>query len=289
MLHSFLKSYKTDIENSVRNALFEDLRAKTDVSAALIPSEKFSTAQVITREPTIVAGLPWVVETFRQVDPDLKLNLLCEDGNEIAENGKLFTVEGSAHSILTAERTALNFLQTLSGVATLTSQYVNKLRDTHCQLLDTRKTIPGLRIAQKYAVLCGGGKNHRLGLYDAFLIKENHITACGGISQAVQKAKQLAPTLKVEVEVETFIELKEAINSGTDIIMLDNFSREDLIEAVSLVNQQPNHKKPLLEASGNLTLENLSDIAKTGVNFISIGALTKHVRAVDLSLRIVKS
>ncbi|MAM88195.1 MAG: nicotinate-nucleotide diphosphorylase [unclassified Hahellaceae] len=279
------------IEANVRAALAEDLsppeRAAAlyltpgdDITARLIAGSAQASASVITREPGILCGAAWVDECFRQVDPEVELRWLVNDGEAIAAGQTLFEMQGLARALLTAERTALNFLQTLSGVATLTASYVRAMGDSQCRLLDTRKTIPGLRYAEKYAVLCGGGFNHRLGLWDAFLIKENHIAACGGIAQAVAAARSIAPDRPVEVEVESLQQLQEAIEAGADIVMLDNFDLDGLQQAVA---QAKGRVK--LEASGNIELGTLATIAATGVDFISSGALTKHVRALDLSMR----
>ncbi len=237
-------------------------------------------AKVITREDCIFCGKDLIIEVFKQVDPSVVVNVLVNDGDAVKANNTLFTATGSARAILTAERTALNFVQTLSGTATTTAHYVKELAGTKTQLLDTRKTIPGLRILQKYAVKCGGGANHRIGLYDAFLIKENHIAACGGINKAVAQAKQNQPNKPIEVEVESLVDLKQALDAGADIIMLDNFNVEQIKQAVVVTN-----KRAKLEVSGNMTLQTLKTYSQAGVDFISSGALTKNLQSIDLSMR----
>jgi nicotinate-nucleotide pyrophosphorylase (carboxylating) len=291
-----------EIKRAVRQALNEDLapagpgQAEGDITANLIPATEHIEAQVITREDGILAGKAWVDETFAQLSEDISLHWHCDDGEAIAAGQTLFTVSGNARLILTAERTALNFLQSLSATATLVADYVKELAGSHTQLLDTRKTLPGMRLAQKYAVKCGGGKNHRMGLYDAYLIKENHIKACGSIMAAVNKAREHHPELDVEVEVESLVELQQALDAQADIVMLDNFSLAMVYQAVGL-NQRNNkgHSQGLtekgckLEVSGNVSQASLAELAKTGVDYISCGALTKNVRAIDLSLRVINS
>ena len=272
------------VSQLVTLALDEDLNYQTaqdgDITAQLIPQSEQANAKVITREDCVFCGKDIILEVFKQVDPTVKVNVLINDGDTALANSTLFTATGSARSILTAERTALNFVQTLSGTATTTAHYVNELSGTKTQLLDTRKTIPGLRALQKYAVKCGGGANHRIGLFDAFLIKENHIAACGGITNAVTQAKANHPNKPVEVEVESLNELKQAIDAGADIIMLDNFSVEQIKKAVILTN-----KRAKIEVSGNMTLNILKTYSQAGVDFISSGALTKNLQSVDLSMR----
>jgi nicotinate-nucleotide pyrophosphorylase (carboxylating) len=271
------------ISQLVTLALDEDLNTQTadgDITAQLIPQTQQANARVITREAGVFCGKQLILEVFKQVDQSVTVNIDVEDGDKISEGQTLFTAHGNARAILTAERTALNFVQTLSGTATTTAHYVQALADTNTQLLDTRKTIPGLRHLQKYAVKCGGGQNHRIGLFDAFLIKENHIAACGGIQPAVTQAKTTHPDKKVEVEVESLDELKLALDAGADIIMLDNFTVPMIQDAVNITN-----KRAKLEVSGNMTLETLRTYAQTGVDFISSGALTKHITALDLSMR----
>lgn len=270
-----------DITKTVSSALEEDIHTG-DITAQLIPPEQEATAQIITREDCIFCGKAWVEEVFKQLDPQVHITWHIEDGQAVQANSLLFTLKGKARSLLTGERAALNFVQTLSGTATISHHYAQQVAHTQVRLLDTRKTIPGLRTAQKYAVACGGCHNHRIGLYDAFLIKENHIAACGGIGNAVANAHKIAPGKPVEVEVETFAELDQALAAGADIIMLDNFSIADMQKAVAI-----NAGRAKLEASGNINEQTLVPTAETGVDFISIGALTKHCRAVDLSMRIV--
>lgn len=293
---------ENDIRHAVKTALAEDLGgtdinehtkaiAYGDITALLIPADKYAEATLITREEGVFCGKAWAEQVFNQLGAEVALHWHVDDGDLVLPNQVLCELSGPARTILTGERTAMNFIQTLSGVATLTKHYVDKLAGTHTRLLDTRKTIPGLRTAQKYAVTCGGGKNHRIGLYDAFLIKENHIIACGGIRQAVDAARNLHPDKPVEVEVESLAELALALDSGADIIMLDNFDITMMIDAVELNNQSLANGKAKgtgakLEVSGNVTLDTLAEFAKTGVDYISVGALTKHVRALDLSMRL---
>lgn len=270
----------------VSQALAEDLNGlnpSNDLTAQLIPAAQQVSATLITREAMVVCGCAWVNEVFAQLNAAVTLEWLVGDGEQVAANTALLHLRGSARDILTAERTALNFLQTLSAVATTTAHYVAYLSGSPTKLLDTRKTIPGLRTALKYAVTCGGGYNHRVGLYDAYLIKENHIMACGGIAAAVSQARQLNPSVPVEVEVENLEEYQQALAAGADIIMLDNFSLQDIEQAVA---SRRGHSK--LEVSGNITAERLSELAGTGVDYISSGALTKNIQAIDLSLRVNK-
>ncbi|NSY35993.1 carboxylating nicotinate-nucleotide diphosphorylase [Pseudoalteromonas sp. JC28] len=272
------------ISQLVKQALDEDLNYQTpnegDITAALIPETQQASAYVITREDCVFVGKALIEEVFQQVDPSVSVNVLVNDGDFVAANTRLFTASGSARAILTAERTALNFVQTLSGTATTTAKYVEVLSGTQTKLLDTRKTIPGLRALQKYAVKCGGGKNHRIGLFDAYLIKENHIAACGSIAKAVATARNNHPDKPVEVEVENLGELQQALDAGSDIIMLDNFSVSEIQQAVEITQG-----KAKLEVSGNMTIEILTTYAQAGVDFISSGALTKHVQSIDLSMR----
>ena len=267
------------IDSDVACALAEDV-GSGDISAQLIPEDRLASARVITREAGVLCGQAWASAVFAAVDPRCELDWLAQDGDSLAPGQTLFTVSGPARALLTAERTALNFLQTLSGTATRCALYRECIADYPTRLLDTRKTLPGLRVAQKYAVSCGGCDNHRIGLFDAFLIKENHIAASGGIAAAVSAARRIAPDKPVEVEVENLEELREAIAAGAERVMLDNFDNDALLEAVSL-----NAGRCELEASGNVTLETLPGIAASGVDFISIGTLTKDVRALDLSMR----
>ena len=269
------------IQHNITVALAEDIGAQ-DITASLIPADHQATARVLTREAMILAGRPWVEQLFAQLDPQVTLTWLAEEGSQVAANQTFLQLSGSARSLLTGERAALNFIQTLSAVATKVAYYVAIVDGLHTQILDTRKTIPGLRIAQKYAVTVGGGKNHRIGLYDAFLIKENHIAACGGIAQAVATARQIAPNKPVEVEVENFDELEQALDAGADIVMLDNFSLDDMRRAVQHVTGRCK-----LEASGNITEQTLRAVAETGVDYVSMGTLTKDVQAIDLSMRFV--
>lgn len=276
-----LPTLNEDITKTVQMALAEDI-GTGDITAQLIAPNEQAEARVITREDCIFCGKAWVEEIFKQLDPNVEIHWHIEDGQAAKANSLLFTLKGSARSLLTGERAALNFVQTLSGTATTSHQYAQQVAHTQVKLLDTRKTIPGLRTAQKYAVACGGCHNHRIGLYDAFLIKENHIAASGGISKAVAHAHQIAPGKSVEVEVETFEELEQALAAKADIIMLDNFSIDDMKKAVAITA-----KRAKLEASGNINETTLIPTAETGVDFISIGGLTKHCRAVDLSMRMV--
>ena len=280
MTNITLADLSAEIESNVRKALSEDV-GTGDITAQLIPAERLGHAAVITREPAVISGTAWVDAVFRQLDSRVAVHWQVVDGERVKADRVLFHIEGPARALLSGERAALNFLQTLSGVATRCRHYADLVEGTGVRLLDTRKTLPGLRLAQKYAVTCGGCHNHRIGLYDAFLIKENHIAACGSIANAITSAHQIAPGKPVEVEVETLEELQQALTAGADIIMLDNFSVEDMVTAVKM-----NNSKTKLEASGNVTEETLPVIAETGVDFISIGALTKHCRAVDLSMRI---
>jgi nicotinate-nucleotide pyrophosphorylase (carboxylating) len=285
--------FQQDVSRAVRAALLEDLGnalttldqpdASADITAQLIPADRMASARVITREAGVFCGQPWVDEVFVQLGGDVKVEWKVQDGEVLSPNQELFRLHGPARLLLTGERNALNFVQTLSGVATLTARYVVELEGTGCRLLDTRKTIPGLRTAQKYAVTCGGGKNHRIGLYDAYLIKENHILACGGIAEAINEARHLNPGKPVEVEVETLAELEQALAANADIVMLDNFDVTMMREAVAI-----NQGRAKLEVSGNVTLDTLAEFAATGVDFISVGALTKHVWALDLSMRFIQ-
>ena len=285
-----------DIQKTVTWALCEDLgvdnadalKNSQDITAELIPAENIAVANIITREDCIICGLAWVNEVFAQLDAiyntQTKITWFVNDGESVKANTTLFELSGNARILLTGERSALNFLQSLSGTATLTSTYVKELSQSNTKLLDTRKTIPGLRSAQKYAVKCGGGVNHRIGLFDAFLIKENHIAACGGIEKAINTARQNHPGITVEVEVESLIELNQALKAGSDIIMLDNFSHE-MIEKAVITTAEISKGQTKLEVSGNMTIDTLKSYAKAGVDFISVGALTKHVKAIDLSMR----
>ncbi|TKB51288.1 carboxylating nicotinate-nucleotide diphosphorylase [Ferrimonas sediminicola] len=275
---------ENDIRLTVAAALAEDLGGLTadegDITAQLIPADRTAEATIISREEAVFCGKAWVEQVFNQLGGEVALHWHVDDGDLILPNQVLCELSGPARTLLTGERVALNFVQTLSGVATVVNQYAIKLEGTGTQLLDTRKTIPGLRTAQKYAVTCGGGKNHRIGLFDAFLIKENHIAACGGIGEAIAAARTLHADKPVEVEVENLEELKLAIDCGADIVMLDNFDLTMQMQAVEL-----NRGRTKLEVSGNVTLNTIAEFAHTGIDYISVGALTKHVRAVDLSMR----
>lgn len=289
--------FQQDVSRAVRAALLEDLGdalttldqpdASADITAQLIPADRMASARIITREAGVFCGQPWVDEVFLQLNAqfggDVQVEWQVQDGELLTPNQELFRLHGPARLLLTGERTALNFVQTLSGVATLTARYVAELEGTECRLLDTRKTLPGLRTAQKYAVTCGGGKNHRIGLYDAYLIKENHILACGGIAEAIGEARRLNPGKPVEVEVESLAELEQALAAHADIVMLDNFDVAMMGEAVAI-----NQGRAKLEVSGNVTLDTLAKFAASGVDFISVGALTKHLRALDLSMRFIQ-
>ncbi|MFI4954406.1 MAG: carboxylating nicotinate-nucleotide diphosphorylase [Gammaproteobacteria bacterium] len=270
-----------DILPLIRLALAEDI-GTGDINAQLVPENRIAQATIVTREEGVLCGQPWVNAIFAELAPAVQVTWHVEEGVGIHANELLCTLDGPARALLTGERTALNFLQTLCGTATITRQYVEKLAGTKAQLLDTRKTIPGLRVAQKYAVKIGGGKNHRMGLYDAFLIKENHIAACGSITLAVGRAREIAADKLLEVEVENLTELAEALQARVDVVLCDNFSLELLQQAVHLTAGQAK-----LEASGNITLINIAEVAATGVDYISLGALTKHVHALDLSMRLV--
>lgn len=283
------------LANQVMLALDEDIQSG-DITASLIPLDKQITADLFSRETAILCGRDWLNETFAQLDSEVKINWQANDGDEIKPDQIICTLTGSAQSILTAERTAINFLQTLSGTATETKKYVEAIKDTDTQILDTRKTIPGLRLAQKYAVTCGGGTNHRVGLYDMILIKENHIESAGSIETALNKAftvveESSSDDIAIEIEVETLYELHQALNAGAQRMLLDNMSNDTLIEAVK-INQQfsSDNDTPAakLEASGNVELNTIKEIALTGIDYISIGALTKHLNAVDFSLRFRK-
>ncbi|WP_048307644.1 carboxylating nicotinate-nucleotide diphosphorylase [Halomonas sp. PR-M31] len=269
-----------DIRISTARLLAEDV-GPGDITAQLIPENQWATAQVISREEGVLCGVAWVDELFRRLDQRVTLSWQAADGDLLSANRVFLKLEGPARSLLTGERAALNLLQTLSGTASRVRHYVQRVADTSVRLLDTRKTLPGLRLAQKYAVTCGGGHNHRIGLYDAFLIKENHIAACGSIAAAVKEARSIAKDLPVEVEVENFDELDQALDAHADIVMLDNFSLDDLRKAVSITA-----KRATLEASGNVSESTLEAIAATGVDCISIGALTKDVKSIDLSMRV---
>lgn len=267
------------IEDSVNLALQEDI-GHEDVTSRMIPEDDFSFATVISREPAIICGVDWFDEVFAQLDPEIYIEWNVDDGDAVEANQPLCTLSGSTRALLSGERTALNFLQTLSSTATISRNYADAVKGTQARVLDTRKTIPGLRLAQKYAVSCGGCDNHRIGLFDAILIKENHVLGAGGIAQAIEAARFNSPELAIEIEVENLDELKQALDCGVERVLLDNFSIKELKQAVAI-----NDHKALLEASGNVTLDNIKKIAKTGVDYISTGALTKDIKAIDLSMR----
>ncbi len=268
-----------NIQEQVKLALQEDI-GSGDVTADLIPADNQSNATVVCRDNAILCGVAWFDEVFKQIDSNVKVKWNYKDGDSVAANSNICTLSGNARAILSGERAALNFVQSLSATSTLTNKFVSKINNTKTKILDTRKTIPNMRDAQKYAVLCGGGKNHRIGLYDMVLIKENHIMAAGSITAAVQQAKKLHPTIKVEVEAETMEEFREASNAGADIVMLDNFELSDMCDAV-----RENNNKVILEASGGVNIDTVTAIANTGVDFISVGEITKNIKAVDLSMR----
>lgn len=272
-------NYFETLSASVQTALKEDIQTG-DLTAELIPENNQATATILCREAAVICGRPWFDEVFQQVDPTIQIDWHVTEGQKVEADTLLCTVKGSAKNILTAERTALNFLQTLSATATVTAQFVAQLYESNTQLLDTRKTLPNLRMAQKYAVKCGGGTNHRIGLFDAILIKENHIMAAGGIDKAVATAKSRHPNITVEVETETLDEVMQAVEAGADIIMLDNFTIDAMHKAVKQVDGRAK-----LEVSGNVELKHLAELAKTRVDFISTGAITKHIQAIDLSMR----
>jgi len=271
-----------DLKQNVKLSLKEDIGGG-DLTASLIPENNNSTAKIIAKEDAIVCGRPWFDAVFQEINQDIKINWIVKEGNKVAKNTVICELKGSSSSLLTAERSALNFLQTLSATATITATFVEQLKNTKTKLLDTRKTLPGLRLAQKYAVKCGGGTNHRVGLYDAILIKENHIMAAGNIAKAVATAKKLHPNVKIEVETENLNELHQALEAKADIIMLDNFSTPLIVEAVAINKQHKNKSK--LEASGNIEINRLAELATTGVDFISTGAITKNIQAIDYSMR----
>lgn len=275
-----------DLAEQVEAALREDI-GSGDVTAALIPATQRVRGSVIARESAILAGRPWVDATFRHLDPHVQVAWHANDGEPIAANQVVFEIAGGARPVLTGERTALNFLQLLSSTATVTRRFVDAVAGTGCAILDTRKTIPGLRSAQKYAVLCGGGHNHRMGLYDRVLIKENHIAAAGSLTGAIRAARSHAPGVTVEIEVESLAELEEALAAAPDVVLLDDFSHADLRAAVALNAAAAARGQPVkLEASGSVSLETVRAVAETGVDYVSVGALTKHVRAIDLSMRL---
>ncbi|MGF1876052.1 carboxylating nicotinate-nucleotide diphosphorylase [Photobacterium frigidiphilum] len=283
-LHYLKQQLPLEITRAVADSLREDLGGEIDVSlditASLIPADSQGVATIITREHGVFCGQMWAEEVFKQLGGEVTIEWHVQDGDTVEPNQTLCTLTGPSRALLTGERNAMNFIQTLSGCATTVAEYAKQLEGTNTRLLDTRKTIPGLRSALKYAVTCGGGYNHRIGVFDAYLIKENHIIACGGINQAISTAKRLNPGKPVEIETESLAELQQAIDAGADIIMLDNFTTDMMREAVTL-----NAGRAALENSGNVTLETIREYAKTGVDYISVGALTKHLKAMDLSMR----
>jgi nicotinate-nucleotide pyrophosphorylase (carboxylating) len=273
-----------DIRATVARVLREDV-GSGDLTAGLIPENSNIDATIITRDAMTMAGQPWVDEIYQQLNPQVVLNWKASDGDNVDAGGVICNLQGLARPILTGERAALNMLQMLSATATTTARYVHAVEGSDCQILDTRKTIPGLRLAQKYAVRCGGGKNHRVGLFDAILIKENHILSSGGIGPAVKAARALHPDMPLEVEVESLAELRDALAEATERILLDNFSLETLSAAVA-INRSEGNPPAELEASGGLTIDEIAAVARTGVDYVSVGALTKNVQAIDLSMRI---
>ena len=283
-------SLAANIVASVELALAEDV-GSGDITAQLIPADKQSSATIITREDAVVCGIAWVNEVFHQLDPSLKVNWAVQDGDAISVDQTLCTLQGNARALLTGERAALNFLQTLSGTATTSRHYAGLMANAggvgqRIRVLDTRKTLPGLRLAQKYAVKVGGCDNHRIGLYDAFLIKENHIAACGGIAKAVAQARIIAPQKPVEVEVENLDEYQQALSAGADRIMLDNFSHADIQQARQISQAQDQNSTVELEVSGNIAADNIEQYQNLDIDFVSTGALTKHCQAIDYSMRI---
>lgn len=280
MPNLMLADLADEISANVATALREDL-GSGDITAQLISAERKAAARIISRDAAVICGTAWVDEVFRQLDPRVIVQWQVRDGERVSPNQVLFTLDGSARALLSGERSALNFLQALSAVATRSQHYADLVEGTAVKLLDTRKTLPGLRLAQKYAVTCGGCHNHRIGLYDAFLIKENHIAACGGIVQAILAAQQIAPGKPVEVEVENLDELKQALAAGADIIMLDELSLADMRQAVAITQGRAK-----LEASGGINDSTLRSVAETEVDYISLGTLTKDIKAVDLSMRL---
>ena len=269
------------IREDVRRALMEDI-GSGDITAQLIPEESTSSGHILCRDSAILCGCDWVEEVFRQLDESISIHWRLHDGGITRENDIVCEFSGNSRALLTGERTALNFLQTLSATATITGLYADAVKGTRAKILDTRKTLPGMRLAQKYAVACGGGHNHRMGLYDAILIKENHVAAAGSVKAALARASSIAgPDIDIEIEVENLDQLMEALAAGAKHVLLDNFTLEDTVTAV-----QMNRRRAMLEASGGITLDNVKDIAKTGVDYISVGELTKNVIAVDFSMRL---
>lgn len=282
IMPNHVNSLPTDITRSVQIALAEDI-GDGDITAQLVPADATMNATIVCKEHAVLCGTPWADEVLAQIAPEVSCQWHHRDGDQVAANTLIASLQGNARQLLTAERTMLNFLQSLSGTATQASHFAKLISDAPVRLLDTRKTVPGLRSAQKYAVKTGGCFNHRMGLFDAFLIKENHIHACGSIGAAIQKARGISADKPVEVEVETLSEFQQAMEQGADIIMLDEFAIEDITQAVQINKQHPRPCK--IEVSGNVSEETLPKLARTGVDYISIGAMTKHVRAIDLSMR----
>lgn len=276
-----------EIRANVQRALQEDI-GSGDLTASLIPSGKVLSATVVSREDAVLCGQKWFTQCFTSLAPDTAIDWLADDGDRVQAGQKLCEIKGAARALLTAERSALNFLQLLSAVATQTKRYADVVAGTGTVIVDTRKTLPGLRLAQKYAVTCGGGVNHRIGLYDGILIKENHIIAAGGIQAALSRAREIAPPgVFIQIEVESLQELQEALAAGTRMVLLDNFTLNQLAEAVTLTRKQAG-EAVILEASGNITLDNVRQVAETGMDRISIGGLTKNIQAIDLSMRFVE-
>ena len=275
------KPSKTDIEDCVKRALDEDVKTG-DVTASLICENSKCKAEVICRQNSVLCGTDWVNETFKSLDSSLLIEWMSEDGDHLREGQVVFKIEGNTRAILTGERTAINFLQTLSGTATITAQYVEKIKNRKVKVLDTRKTVPGLRTAQKYAVVCGGGKNHRKGLFDGVLIKENHIKAAGSVATAIKKMRKKRPDLPIEVEVENVKEISEALEARADIILLDNFNEAELATILPIGSQDTK-----VEISGNINLEKISGLSGLGIDYISVGALTKNIQAIDFSLKLI--
>lgn len=283
-----MKDLHAEIDNNVEHALAEDIGAG-DLTASLIPGDKELSASVVSREDAILCGVQWFEACFLALSSETTIHWLAKDGDPVQAGHKLCEIKGQARALLSAERSALNFLQMLSAVATQTKYFVDAINGTQAVIVDTRKTLPGLRLAQKYAVKCGGGMNHRFGLYDGILIKENHIIAAGGIRSALRKAQEIAPPgVFIQIEVESLQELQEALTAGASTVLLDNFTLNQLSDAVVLTRQKTG-ERVTLEASGNITLKNVRQVAETGVGRISIGSLTKNIRAIDLSMRFRES
>ncbi|HEX4896042.1 MAG TPA: carboxylating nicotinate-nucleotide diphosphorylase [Solimonas sp.] len=282
-----LPAYVNDLASVVAHALAEDI-GTGDVTARLVPAAAIAEAQVISRERAVICGRPWVDEVFRQLDPAIRIDWLVAEGERVVPDQRLYRLQGPARALLTGERPALNFLQTLSGTATAVARYVDVVAGTGCAIVDTRKTLPGLRNAQKYAVLCGGGANHRIGLYDGILIKENHIAAAGGIAPAIAAARALDAGVPLMTEAETLDEARAALAADVDLLLVDEFPLDELREAVRLTRaHRAGGGRTVIEYSGSTTLDNVRSLAETGIDRVSIGSITKHLRAVDLSMRFV--